>query len=574
MKKIIILFVLAITVQQPQAQFWKKKDKETTQTDSTKKENNDGGGEKKKKGGGFFQKVIAKAAKVAGKASGAAGATKSTDNFESFEPAIYVSSNLYPKSVGTMQTDFYNGWKEGGDLVGVMLLPKDKLFFYKLDGTVKVNNKNADYQSIGVYTTVLDGSNDKKVLELQTKSGKNAKFTLTPKQNKIKIISINNQTTNASIDMSKDFTIQLDGFTPNALIKVEVVLQTIGLRAQMEVGSYRAAKNITIPGYIFKHLHMGKEQKSFKYNNPYILVSETEVKETKDENGNFKEPVKYYAGTSSYFPFNAINAVENTHGFEIEEGNCVIEKENAFFAQPIQNATMVAPIEVVVKGTTYYYDRKESKTLDKTITTTKEVKFPQIPDDKLNQAVSDLYNQIIAIFKEELGATIISADKVTNSKEYQKIEPYSNNDENTEYNFVKSYNGLKEMPDVSPLAFMSFGVTTLFEPTQANALLKINLDIQLSWNGNTPEMTPILSIDLLGAPNGGITGAVQPTKYFTAQVNGQSVELKKGAVNMDDLLNKVLQINNLTGSFRAALKKLIATEKANNEYKVIWDLQK
>ncbi|MBP9741248.1 MAG: hypothetical protein V9E96_18990 [Chitinophagaceae bacterium] len=564
MKKIIIILVVLFLATNTQAQFWKKKDESKTDTTTT---------EKKKSGGGFFQKVIAKVAKGAAKVAGSAGTTKSTDNFESFEPAIFLSSNLYPKSVGTMQTDFFNGWKEGGDLVGLMLMPKDKLFFYKLDGAVKINGKTADYQSTGVYTTILDGNADSKTLELQTKQGKTAKFILKPKENKLKILSINNQTSNATIDMSKDFTIQLDGFSPNALIKVEVVMQTIGIRAQIEAGSYRAAKSVTIPGYIFKHLNVRKEQKLFKYNDPYILVSETEVKETKDENGNFKDPIKYYAGSSSYFPFKIANAVENTHGIELQEGNCSIEKGNAFFSQPIAYATTVAPIEVVVKGTTYYYDSKESKVLDRKTITTKEVKFPQIPDAKLEQVSTDLYNQITGILKDELGVNIISPEKVTATPAYQKIDQYTNNDENTEYHFTKAYMGLKELPDVSPLAIMAFGTSTLFQPLNANALLKVNLDMQISWNGSKPLVTPILQIELLGTPNGGITGAVQPTKFFTAEISGESIELKKGIVT-DEIINNILQVNNLTNSFKQGFKKLVSKEKENNEYISIWNLQK
>ena len=571
MKKIILILIVVVCCSQTNAQFWKKKDNDTSQKDTTKKESNTDDGNKKK-GGTFFQKVVAKVAKGAAKVAGA-GSTKNTDNFESFEPAIYVSSNLYPKSVGTMQTDFYNGWKEGGDLVGVMLLPKDKLFFYKLDGTVKINNKTTDYQSSGVYTTVLDGNNNNKIIELQTKAGKTAKFTLVPKQNKLKIISINNQTSNATIDMSKDFTIQIDGFTPNALIKVEVVMQTVGLRAQIEAGSYKASKNVTIPGFIFKHLHVDKNQKNFKYNNPYILVSETEVKETKDENNNFKEPIKYYAGTSSYFPVNVVNAVENTHGIEIEEGNASITKGNAFFSQPIENATIVAPTSVVLKGTTYYYDRKENKILGRTEITTKEVKFPQIPDAKLEQTVTELYNNITSILKDEMHVNIIAPETIAANTSYQKIGKYTNADENTEYNFVKAYKELNELPAASPLALMAFGEATLFEPLQANALLKISLDVQLSWNDRKPYMTPILNIELLGSPNGGNTGNGQTTKFFTAEINGESIEIKKGIVT-NEMLNNILQVNGLSNSFKIVLQKLIAKEKETNEYKTIWNLQK
>lgn len=471
--------------------------------------------EEKKKGGGLFQKVVAKVAKVAANASGAMlGTTKTTDNFDVIEPAIFVSSNIYPKSVGTMQTDFYNGWKEGGDLVGIMMLPKDKGFFYKLDGTVKINGEKADYAAAGAYTKILDGSNSNKVLEMETKGGKTAKFTLVPKQNKIKLLSVNGQTKNAVIDMAKDFTIELEGFTPNAFIKIEVVMQKMGFRGQFEVGSYRAAKTITIPGYIFKHMNVGPDQADFKYSNPYIFVSETEVRETKDENGHYKEPVKYFAGTSSYMAVNVVNPVTNGGGLTVRDGSCRLEKGNAYFSPPVEMATKIAATTMVVKGTTYYYDVNESKVVDRTITTTKELKFPQIPDAKLESVAADLYQQITAILKEELNATIIAPEQVTSNAAYQKLGIYMNEDENTDEHFRKSYKGLNEPPAMAPLAFSINGQAFLFEPLSANALLKTVLDLKISWEGKKPKITPYLNIELKGMPNGGINGASQLSYFF------------------------------------------------------------
>ncbi|MFY8127220.1 MAG: hypothetical protein ACOVMM_02505, partial [Chitinophagaceae bacterium] len=98
MKRLFLLSLITFSVySNTQAQFWKKKKEETTTTDSTAPKQ-----EEKKSGGSFFQKIVAKVSKVAANTSGAAlGITKSTDRFESFLPGIFLSSNLYPKSVGT-----------------------------------------------------------------------------------------------------------------------------------------------------------------------------------------------------------------------------------------------------------------------------------------------------------------------------------------------------------------------------------------------------------------------------------------------------------------------------------------
>lgn len=566
--------LLATTAHAQLNPFKKKKENAAVQDTATAAKTEEPEKEEKKKGGGLFQKVVAKVAKVAANASGAMlGTTKTTDNFDVIEPAIFVSSNIYPKSVGTMQTDFYNGWKEGGDLVGVMLLPKDKGFFYKLDGTVKINGEKADYAAAGAYTKILDGSNADKVLELQTKSGKTAKFTLIPKQNKIKLVSVNGQTKNAVIDMAKDFTIELDGFTPNAFIKIEVVMQKMGFRGQFEVGSYRAAKTITIPGYIFKHMNVGPDQADFKYSNPYIFVSETEVRETKDENGHYKEPVKYFAGTSSYMAVNVVNPVGNGGGLTVRDGACRLEKGNAYFSPPVEMATKIAATTIVVKGTTYYYDVSESKVVDRTMTTTKELKFPQIPDAKLEALAADLYQQMTTILKEELNATVIAPEQVTGNAAYQKLGIYMNEGENTDEHFRKSYKGLNEPPAMAPLAFSINGQAYLFEALNANALLKTVLDLKISWEGKKPKITPYLNVELKGMPNGGINGASQLSYYFKGAVSGESIELTKGVVT-EEMINRILQVNSLTDAFRKGLQKLKTKEKEYSEYKTIWNLQK
>jgi hypothetical protein len=569
MKKYLALSILTLLVcSNTEAQFWKKKKDETPTTDSTPPKK-----EEKKSGGSFFQKIISKVAKGAANVSGTMlGTTKNTDNFESFLPAIFVSSNLYPKSVGTMQTDFFNGWKEGGDLVGVMLLPKDKSFFYKLDGDVMMNGVKSDYQAAGTYTKIFDGSNSNKTLELKTKIG-SAKFTLVPKQNKLKIVSVNGQTSNATIDLSKDFTLELDGFTPNSFIKLEVVMQTIGIRAQIEVGSFRAAKKITIPGYMFKHLNQQEDQNNFKFTNPYIFVSETEVKQATDENGIYKEPINYYAGTSSYMAVNILNPVQRVEGFKLKESNWSISKQNAYFSSPLQFAKTIAPVSITIKGNTYYYDQSENKVLDRTITTTKEIQFPQIPTEVLNSATQQLYTSLASIFKEEMNVTLTPPDEVVSNKIYQDLEAYQNNNENVEEHFSASYKNLKEFRGSAPLAFSLHGETKLIQALNTNAILKAVVNISLSWENKVPIVSTTLNVELLGMPSGGVTGASLPSKFFTANIKGINTPLPKGTMVTTQLINNILQINNLSTQFKQSLKALLEKEKTLTEYTELWKLQ-
>lgn len=228
-KKNLILLIPAaclMYIAQAQLGIFKKKKTQTNQADSSAAPVKDET-KKEKKRGNFFQKVIVKVAKGAGGIVG----TKTTDNFGSFEPMIYFSSNLYGKEVGTMEIDFIPGWKKNSDLVTVMLMPADKLFFYKLDGSVKIDGAAADYLAAGSYSKIFKGSNNNKTSELETRIGK-AKFVLTPNKNKIKVVSFNNTKDNFKLDMNKDFSIQLENFStrPGAMIKIKVAATVLGLR--------------------------------------------------------------------------------------------------------------------------------------------------------------------------------------------------------------------------------------------------------------------------------------------------------------------------------------------------------
>ncbi len=576
-KKIILLFIIAAGLMfNANAQLGMFKKKKTTSNPSdtatalVKEEEKEE--KKEKKGGNFFQKVISKVAKGAGNIS---GTTRLTDNFNSFEPSVYLSSNLYGKEVGTMEIDFIPGWKKNSDLVTVMLMPSDKLFFYKLDGSVKIEGATADYMAAGAYSKVFEGSNNNKTLELETKTGK-AKFVLTPNQNKIKVISFNNAKDNFQLDMNKDFTIQLENFSakPGAMIKIRVAATIMGLRGLYDIGSFKPAASITIPGYILKHINSTNKGMNFK--NCYLVIEDVELKEAKDEAGKYLAPIKYLAGSSFAIPVKVVNEANTFFGFTVEREekpalgkiNYEFAKQNAFSARPMEQAKKIAVTTFAITGTTYYYDEKENKAMQ--TRTEKELVFPQIADATLNALVEKMYTQVVKIFEEELGATFVAPEKVTASKDYQSLASYAYNDENTAEHFSKSYKGLHPLPITIPLAATFNGEPALFAVTGSNALLKVRLNLQLSWD-NAPQMKPILNIEMLGDKNGGEIG-VLPTKFFTGTITGQGYKLKKG-MDTQKILGDIVRMDDLMQMLRTGLKDLIAKEKQNGEYVPIWNLQ-
>ncbi len=575
-KMLLLLISSTLIIHSTNAQLgiFKKKKTDTNQTPDSvaapaKEEKEE---KKEKKGGNFFQKVVGKIAKGAGGVIG----TKSTDNFSSFEPLVYFSSNLYGKEVGTMEIDFIPGWKKNSDLVTVMLMPADKLFFYKLDGSVKVDGIPADYLAAGAYSKIFEGSNNNKTLELETKNGK-AKFVLIPNKNKIKVVSFNNSKENFELDMNKDFTIQLENFStkPGAMVKIRVSATILGLRGLYDIGSFKPAASITIPGYILKHINTTNKGMSFK--NCYLVIDDVELKEANDEGGKYKTPIKYLAGNSFAIPVKVTNDASTYFGFTVKAEeklplgkiNYEFVKQNAFFARPTEQAKKIAVTTFAITGTTYYYNEKEDKLMQ--TRTEKELIFPQIPDATLNDILEKMYPQLTKVFQEELGAAFIAPEAVTGTKDYQSLDRYSYNDANTEENFSKSYKGLHPLPTTVPLAATYNGEPALFAATGANALLKVTLNLQLSWD-NVPQMKPILTVEMLGDKNGGETGVLL-TKFFTAKITGQGYKLKKG-MDTQKILGDIVRQDDLMQMLRAGLKDLLAKEKQNGEYGPIWELQK
>ena len=571
----ISLLLLAALATTGHAQFWKKKPgdaKDSTETVQEEKVE-----KKEKSGGGLFQKMIAKVSKGAAKMGGAmTGTTKSTADLDAVEPMVYFMNNLVSKEAGTMDQDFFNGWTKGGDFVGVMFLPKDKAFFYTIDGDVLFDGAKAAYQSTGLYTQAYASPKPARVLELQTGSGQKAKFTLQARKNPIKLVSVNGKFAGAEVDMTKDFTIQLQNFStaPGSLIKLQITGQTIGLRAWYDLGYFKPAASVTIPGYIIKHA----AAKGINFKNTFLQVSDAELLQAKDEAGHYKEPLRYWSGASSALPVKVVNEQKLFDGFTVKDerklpaGKMTVEftKPNATSSMPFSMATKIAASTFAVKGTTYYYDHKESKFLE--TRTTKTLEFPQIPEAKLDDILQKLYTGVTAILKEELNATILPAETVAATKEFADMAPFTNADQNTDEHFSKAYKGLRPMAMIVPLATTFKGESALFKAAGATALLKVVLNLQVSWD-DKPIMQPILDVELLGPKNGGDLGLL-PTKFFTAKLTGEGYKIKGKKEVTDAVIDEIVRMDDLLTALRIGLQDLKAKEKAQGEYGPIWELQR
>ena len=99
---------------------------------------------------GATSRVVGTIASVAGNVM-----TGSTADLGTVVPLVYRVSNTWPKSLGTMGTKIIPNWGEGGgDMVTMTFTQRLGAMMSKIDGTVTVDGRPADYATMGVYSSL------------------------------------------------------------------------------------------------------------------------------------------------------------------------------------------------------------------------------------------------------------------------------------------------------------------------------------------------------------------------------------------------------------------------------------
>lgn len=161
-----------------------------------------------------------------------APAAEATNSLKDVALTAAVESNLSPAEIGTVSQSFFNGWRSGGDGVLLMFSKKSGPGFYRIDGTVTIDGKPAEYSSIGLYTVFSEANPNPRRVEITTTSGEKASFTLEPSKARIKILSINGQKDHPAIDITKDVVVELEGtqVPEGAMLKVGLAMTQPGRR--------------------------------------------------------------------------------------------------------------------------------------------------------------------------------------------------------------------------------------------------------------------------------------------------------------------------------------------------------
>lgn len=201
--------------------------------------------------------------------------------------------------------------------------------------------------------------------------------------------------------------------------------------------------------------------------------------------------------------------------------------------------------------------------------TTKTLDFPEIPDSYLDKMLDDLYKKLTTTFSSITGSNVMPAETIPGVPAYENTKKFFPGEVNDDSKFLKVYKHLDPTQSLTSISSRYYGENALLHQSNTDALLKVSLICQLSWDSK-PQMTPYLTIELVGVSNGDFRSYSGNTKYFTMNIKGESYTLKKKEpVDFD----KIFQVDQFTEAFRNALTELKVKEGVIKDYEQIWKLQ-
>ncbi len=553
------------------AQFWKKEKTETGKEESK---------EEPKKSGNIFQKAMSKVTKMVGNLAGElGGSVAETPNLENVDVLASVGTNIFPKDLGLATNDFLKGdWIDHGDFTMLMLSSPNGFQFFKYAGTIKLNGKELKHQSFGIHTAVEAPNSGNKKISFEKNGVEEGSFTVPQPTKNIQLISINGAKSNVSVDLTKDVSLELANYSTDqdALIRVDIVTSVIGMRALTMVAYVKPAAKVVIPAAAFRNIETQNKGTGFK--NSYLMVSDQQLVKSVAQSGVFKEPVIAVTGSNAGMWVNVTNSPEISKGIVFSENEKVngaemevsAKKLNAAYAMPLSFANKIAVASMSIQGTTQLY---ESKTNNWTKTeTTKSIDFPQIPDEWLQEILSGMYTQFTNATAEVTGGQFLPETAIPSAPSYELVQDFFKDEMNTADQFLTVYKKLNPIKPLTSNSMRVFGENALLKETGADALLKVSVALQLSYDGK-PAMTPFLTIEMDGVSNGGFRSFVGNTKYFSMTIKGAPYIIKKGKTLDKEELAKVVQTSNLAAAYKKALSTLKEKEAAIGDYETVWKLQ-
>ncbi len=534
----------------------------------------------------LFSKLVSKIAKKAGGAN-----TVSTATLNDLLPTVGIGSNLYPIELGTISQSFFGGWKTGGDQVFIMFTKKNEPGFYKIDGTVTLDGSPMEYTTAGLYSFISAANASPRKIEITTSTGQKSNFTIAPASKPIKVISINGQKDNVSLDLTKDVIIELEGAANlgNALLKVSLAINQLSIKSIYDVCFIHSGSTLSIPSAAFRNIGITPGGNGvYNYKNSFLAVELSSVENATATSGSF--PSVQYTSSFSDGKFVTVKVEPNLNiGLQVKATDKNMDyqffKPNAFLSRPFGLLKKIGAMSFSIRGTTFHESVETStststinigntqQTTSNTKTTITTLEFPQQPNEVWDALLEKLYPQFMAVVESEFNASIIPVDKITQSDAYKFTTAFAKDDANTKVAFARSFRNTKVLSAFMPMGdgFGTNGVNQrIMRETDADALITLTIDLEISEGADESIlMIPKFAFEIVGKANGEITN----TKYCSGTIKSSTGVAIKKDITMQQLEAIVREADLLT-VFRKGLQELKAKEKANGDYETVWALQK
>ena len=523
-----------------------------------------------------MSKVTKLVGNLAGELGGSVAETPSLDNVEVLAS---VGTNIFPRDLGLATNDFLKGeWVDNGDFTMLMLSSPNGFQFFKYAGTIKLNGKELKHQSFGIHTAVEAPNSGNKKISFEKNGVEEGSFTIPPPAKNIQLLSINGAKSSINIDLTKDVVLELANYTtgPDALIRVDIVTSIIGMRSLTMAAYVKPAPKVVIPAAAFRNIET--QNKGIGFKNSYLMVSDQQLVKSIAQSGVFKEPIVAVTGSNAGMWVNVTNSPEIEKGIVFSEVDKVngselevsVKKLNAAYAMPLSFAKKIAVASMSIQGTTQLY---ESKTNNWTKTeTTKSIDFPQIPEEWLQEVLAGMYAQFTQATAAVSNGQVLPENAIPSAPSYELVQDFFKDEMNTADQFLTVYKNLNPIKPLTSSSMRLFGENALLKETGADALLKVSIALQLSYDGK-PAMTPYLTVEMDGVSNGGFRSFVGNTKYFSVTIKGAPYIIKKGKTLTKEEITKIVQVNDLAAAYKKALINLKEKEAAIGDYEIVWKLQ-
>lgn len=515
---------------------------------------------------------------------------------------VYMVNN-YGAETGVTMGNSDKGFLEGGkNYIGIQFVKAEGVGFYNFEGAVTVDGDTTTSIGAGFYVvkTDRDDLRDRKV-RVSSPTGQTAEFTLKAPV-ALRIKSINGSTTDASVDLSKPLTVELDypasaaGKLVNFSLVVDVSIA--GVKGFTYFYSTTIAPKITIPVEAFKHTHItggsptGMSVVNFEQGGNFLKVEIAE-----NSGPQTLAPFAYFKTQQSTMDTKPVTVSGEVKGVSYMKADAKVpapsgefvvrsNAQNAWYSRPLGNGVRrMALGSMNIAGTLYKKEVTENTTTNYaagTITTTiftKEWVFPQLDDQYWNAFMESFYADFGAMIRRKYGYTLVDVNQVTSNPHYANF--FEPKEANTEFVIKKNFRQTKRLKPATVGEIIGNATTSmvadglplarLMRDMSLDAVGYITLDLQVGGDSNDKIiLNPVLrfTVDGHNQLKDGFVG-----EWMTVQVYGAGIPFSREEFKDLNALNRILQKDALLAGLEKGLD-LIVEKQTETGVVSVWTSKK